>query len=74
MNRPSARDLDSPQDWEWEPTQESKRQVRRLLMEWDPLGVCGYREAAGEYGCMISLLMDLLVRIRLLVRGFAVLS
>ena len=58
MNGPSARDLDSLQDWEWEPTQESKRQVRRLLMEWDPLGVSGYPEADDEYDCMISPLMD----------------
>jgi hypothetical protein len=58
MTGPGAQDLDSPQDWEWEPTQESKRQVRRLFMEWDPLGVSGYPEAADEYDCMISLLME----------------
>jgi hypothetical protein len=31
---------------------ESKRQVRRLLMEWDPIGVSGIPDAADE--CTIT--------------------
>ena len=49
----------------WEPgspgnrarTRESIRQVRRLLMEWDPIGVSGITGAADEYDCMIGALM-----------------
>jgi hypothetical protein len=33
------------------------RQVRRLLMEWDPIGASGVAEAADEYDCMIGPLM-----------------
>jgi hypothetical protein len=28
--------------------------MRRLLMEWDPIGVAEIPEAADEYDCMIS--------------------
>jgi hypothetical protein len=38
-------------------TRESKRQVRRLLMAWDPIGVSGAPEAADEYDCTISPLL-----------------
>ena len=41
-------------------TRESKRQVRRLLMAWDPIGVSGVPEAADEYDCMISPLLHCL--------------
>ena len=34
--------------------------MRRLLMEWDPIGVAGVPEAADEYDCMISPLLQLL--------------
>lgn len=34
--------------------------MRRLLMEWDPIGVVGIPEAADEYDCMISPLLHLL--------------
>lgn len=37
--------------------QESWRQVRRLLMEWDLIGVAGVPEAADEYDCMIGPLL-----------------
>ena len=37
-----------------ERTRESWRQVRRLLMEWDLVGVAGSPEAADEYDCMIG--------------------
>jgi hypothetical protein len=57
MNEPDAWDLYSPQHGEWEPTLESKRQVRRLLMEWDPFGVSDHPESASEYDRMISPLM-----------------
>lgn len=38
-------------------TRESRSQVRALLMEWDPIGVAGAKEAADEYDCMISPLL-----------------
>jgi hypothetical protein len=38
-------------------TRESQRQLRRLLMAWDPIGVAGIPEAADEYDCLISPLM-----------------
>jgi len=38
-------------------TRESRRQIRALLMDWDPIGVAGIEEAADEYDCMISPLM-----------------
>jgi hypothetical protein len=38
-------------------TRESQRQVRALLMEWDPIGVADAVEAADEYNCMISPIM-----------------
>jgi len=31
--------------------------MRRLLMEWDPIGLAGIPEAAGEYDCMITPLL-----------------
>jgi len=31
--------------------------MRRLLMEWDPIGVSGIPRAADEYDCMISPLL-----------------
>jgi hypothetical protein len=55
MSRTDARDLGSPRNRER--TRESQHQVRRLLMEWDPIGVSGVPEAADEYDCMISPLM-----------------
>ena len=55
MNEPDAWDPGSPRNRER--TRESQRQVRRLLMEWDPIGVSGVPEAADEYDCMISPLM-----------------
>jgi hypothetical protein len=38
-------------------TRESKRQLRRLLLEWDPIGVGDVPEAADEYDCLISPLL-----------------
>jgi hypothetical protein len=38
-------------------TRESQRQVRRLLLAWDPIGVAGVPEAADAYDCMISPLL-----------------
>lgn len=38
-------------------TRESQKQLRALLMEWDPIGVGWTPEAADEYDCMISPLM-----------------
>lgn len=38
-------------------TRESQRQLRALLMEWDPIGVAGAPEAADEYDCMLSPLL-----------------
>jgi hypothetical protein len=35
-------------------TRESQRQLRGLLMRWDPIGVGDAVEAADEYDCMIS--------------------
>jgi hypothetical protein len=55
MSRPDAWDPGSPRNRER--TWESQRQVRLLLMEWDPIGVAGVPEAADEYDCMISPLM-----------------
>jgi hypothetical protein len=31
--------------------------MRRLLMDWDPIGVASIPEASDEYDCMISPLM-----------------
>jgi hypothetical protein len=39
---------------------DSQRQIRGLLMDWDPIGVAGVPEAADEYDCMIGPLMHLL--------------
>jgi hypothetical protein len=41
-------------------TRESQKQVRAILMEWDPIGVSDAPEAADEYDFMISPLMHLL--------------
>ena len=38
-------------------TLESQRQLRNLLLEWDPIGIANAPEAADEYDCMISPLM-----------------
>jgi hypothetical protein len=38
-----------------------RRHIRRLLMEWDPIGVAGIEEARDEYDCMIDPLIRLLV-------------
>jgi hypothetical protein len=58
MSEPDAWDPGSPENRER--TQETKRQMRRLPMEWDPIGVTGIPEAADEYDCMISPLLHLL--------------
>lgn len=52
MGEPDVWDPGDPRNRER--TRESKRQVRHLLMEWDPIGVSGVPEAADEYDCMIS--------------------
>lgn len=41
-------------------TRQAQRHVRRLLMEWDPIGVAGVDEAQDEYDCMVSPLLHLL--------------
>jgi len=41
-------------------TRESQRQVRDLLLGWDPIGVAGTDSAEDEYDFMISPLMHLL--------------
>lgn len=38
-------------------TRESQRQLRQLLMAWDPIGVSGVPEVADEYDCMLSPLL-----------------
>jgi hypothetical protein len=38
-------------------TRESQRQVRSLLLAWDPIGVADVAAAADEYDCMISPLL-----------------
>jgi hypothetical protein len=55
MSEPDPWDPGSPQNRER--TRESWHQVRRLLMEWDLIGVAGIPEAADEYDCMISPLL-----------------
>ena len=55
MSEPDPWDPGSPRNRDR--TRESKRQVRRLLLEWDPIGVSGIPEAADEYDCMISPLL-----------------
>ena len=52
VSEPGNGDPGSPRNKER--TRESWRQVRRLLMEWDLIGVAGIPEAADEYDCMIS--------------------
>jgi hypothetical protein len=42
-----------------EQTRESQRQLRSLLIDWDPIGVGGVPEAPDEYDCMIGPLMHL---------------
>lgn len=34
--------------------EEQMREVRALLLEWDPIGVADQPEAADEYDCMIG--------------------
>jgi len=41
-------------------TREAQQDVRRLLLEWDPLGVGRNEHAQDEYDCMISPLLHLL--------------
>jgi hypothetical protein len=41
-------------------TRESQRQVRDLLLGWDPIGVAGTDSAEGEYDFMISPLLHVL--------------
>ena len=41
-------------------TRRAQQEVRRLLMEWDPIGVADEDDAWGEYDCMISPLLRLL--------------
>ena len=54
----SASDVNDPSNPENKHrTRESQRQLRGLLMEWDPIGVAGVSEAADEYDCMISPLL-----------------
>jgi hypothetical protein len=55
MGEPDPRDPGSPRNRER--TRDSQRQVRRLLIGWDPIGVSGIPEAADEYDCMISPLL-----------------
>jgi hypothetical protein len=55
MSEPDGWDPGSPGNRER--TGESERQMRRLLMEWDPIGVAGIPQAADEYDCMISPLL-----------------
>ena len=55
MSEPDPWDPGSPRNREW--AWESTRQVRRLLMEWDPIGVSGISEAGNEYDCMIGPLL-----------------
>lgn len=38
-------------------TREARRQLRELLIAWDPIGVADVPEGADEYDCMISPLM-----------------
>jgi hypothetical protein len=38
-------------------TRESQRQLRRLLLTWDPIGVADLAQAADEYDCMSSPLL-----------------
>jgi hypothetical protein len=52
VTRPDPADPKNKHD-----TRESQRQLRQLLMAWDPIGVAGIPEAADEYDCMISPLM-----------------
>ena len=58
MSEPDLWDPGSPRNRDR--TRESKRQVRGLLMAWDPIGVSGVPEAANEYDCMISPLLHCL--------------
>jgi len=54
----SASDLNDPGNPENKHrTRESQRQLRGLLMEWDPIGVSEFPEAADEYDCMLSPLL-----------------
>lgn len=41
-------------------TRQAQRDVRALLLEWDPIGISGVDEAQDEYDCMIGPLLRLL--------------
>jgi hypothetical protein len=55
MSEPDRWDPGSPRNRDR--SRESQRQVRAILLEWDPIGVSGAPEAADEYDCMISPLL-----------------
>jgi hypothetical protein len=55
MSELDAWDQGSPKNRER--IRESERQMRRLLMEWDPIGVADLTQAADEYDCMIGPLL-----------------
>lgn len=38
-------------------TSETQKQMRRILMDWDPIGIAPIPRAPDEYDCMISPLM-----------------
>lgn len=53
--------LDDPSDPENKyRTRESARQLRELLIQWDPIGTASVPEGADEYDAMISPLLRLL--------------
>ena len=58
MSEPDRWDPGSPRNRDR--TRESQRQVRELLLAWDPIGVAGTDSAEDEYDFMISPLMHLL--------------
>ena len=39
---------------------ETQRQLRRILMGWDPIGVAGMPQAADEYDCLMGPLLRML--------------
>ena len=55
MSEPDERDPGRPRTREW--MRGSQGQARRLLMDWDPIGVSGISEAGNEYDCMIGPLL-----------------
>jgi hypothetical protein len=48
---------DPPTKWR---VHETQRQLRRILMGWDPIGVAGMPQAADEYDCMMGPLLRML--------------